>query len=129
VRRDDPKATRMPGWLVEGIADYVRWFLYEPQTKGAEITTRNLAQAKYDASYRVTGNFLNWVVVKHDTNIVQKLNAAAREGRYRDDLWKESTGKSVQELGAEWKQFHEQRLAAAQPKAAPTDEQKKATPQ
>ena len=61
VSRDDPKATRMPGWLVEGIADYVRWFLYEPQTMGAEITTRNLARAKYDASYRVTGNFLDWV--------------------------------------------------------------------
>ena len=129
VRRDDPDATRMPGWLVEGIADYVRWFLYEPQTKGAEITARNLSRAKYDASYRVTGNFLDWVVVKHDTNIVQKLNAAARGGQYRDALWKESTGKTAQELGEEWKKFHEQRLAAAQTKAAPAEEQKKPTPQ
>jgi hypothetical protein len=57
VRRNDPNTTRMPGWLVEGIPDYIRWFLYEPQTKGAEITARNLTRAKYDASYRITANF------------------------------------------------------------------------
>lgn len=128
VRRDESNFTRMPGWLVEGIADYVRWFLFEPQTKGAEITTRNLARAKYDASYRVTGNFLNWVAEKHDTNIVRKLNAAGREGKYRDNLWKENTGKTVQELGEEWRKFHEQRLAAAQTKGDGTDQQKKAAP-
>jgi len=26
-----------PGWLVEGSADYVRWFKYEPQSHGADI--------------------------------------------------------------------------------------------
>jgi hypothetical protein len=110
VRRDNPEATRMPGWLVEGIPDYIRWFLYEPQTKGAEITTNNFARAKYDASYRITGNFLNWVTGKYDTNIVQKLNAAARASKYREELWKEYTGRTVQELGEEWKNFHQQRL-------------------
>jgi len=55
ARRTNPQATRTPGWLVEGIPDYIRWFLYEPETKGAEITQRNLARAKYDASYRGEG--------------------------------------------------------------------------
>jgi hypothetical protein len=121
VRRDDPNATRMPGWLVEGIPDYIRWFHYEPQTRGAEITARNLSRAKYDASYRISGNFLNWVATKYDTNIVVKLNAAGRAAKYREELWKEATGKTVQELGDEWKKFHEQRLAAA-------EEQKKTSP-
>ncbi len=121
VRRDDPNATRMPGWLVEGIPDYIRWYLYEPQTKGAEITARNLSRAKYDGSYRISGNFLNWVATKYDTNIVVKLNAAGRAAKYREELWKEVTGKTVQELGDEWKKFHEQRLAAAA-------EQKKTSP-
>src|SRR6185436_15169029 len=57
ARRANPNATRMPGWLVEGLADYIRWFLYEPESKGAEITPRNFERAKFDASYRVTGNF------------------------------------------------------------------------
>ena len=110
--RRNPNATRTPGWLVEGIPDYIRWFLYEPQTKGAEITRRNIERARYDASYRVTGNFLNWVTHSYDTNIVLKLNAAARQGKYSEDLWKASTGKTVQELGDEWKKGNELRLAA-----------------
>jgi hypothetical protein len=110
ARRTNPNATRVPGWLVEGIADYVRWFLYEPETKGAEITSRNIARAKYDASYRITGNFLNWVTQKYDPELVRKLNAAARQGLYNDQLWKDSTGKTLPELGDEWKQANEKRL-------------------
>ncbi len=75
-----------------------------------EITASNPARAKYDGSYRVTANFLNWVTTQYDPQIVQKLNAVARAGKYREELWKEATGKTVQELGDEWKRFHEQRL-------------------
>lgn len=115
ARRSNPDAPRTPGWLVEGLADYIRWFLYEPEAKGAEITARNLSRAKYDASYRITGNFLNWVVNKYDKEIIRKLNAAAREGKYSEDLWKQHTGKTLQELGDEWRKGHEERLAAAAP--------------
>lgn len=110
ARRVNPTPASNPGWVVEGIADYIRWFLYEPESKGAEITTRNLARANYDSSYRITGNFLNWVTQNHDQELVRKLNAAAREGKYNEQLWKDWTGKSLPELGAAWKNFHEQRL-------------------
>jgi hypothetical protein len=110
ARRNNPNATRTPGWLVEGIADYIRWFLYEPESKGAEITARNIARARYDANYRISANFLNWVTGKFDKELVKKLNAAAREGKYNEELWKEWTGKTVQELGDEWKKAHETRL-------------------
>jgi hypothetical protein len=123
VPRGDTNYARMPGWLVEGIPDYIRWYLYEPQTKGAEITQRNLSRAKYDASYRVTGNFLNWVSEKYDTNMVRKLNAAGRAGKYNEALWKEWTGKTIQELGDEWKKFHETRLASAEKKDSPSASQ------
>ena len=105
--RGNPNATRAPGWVVEGTADYVRWFLYEPQSKGAEITPRNLESARYDASYRVTGNFLDWVAKNHDKDLLPKLNAAAREGRYAETLWKDWTGKTLEELGEAWKTFHQ----------------------
>jgi hypothetical protein len=105
------RASRPPGWLVEGIADYIRWFLYEPQAQGAEITRHNIARAQFDSSYRVTGNFLNWVTQNHEQEIVRKLNAAAREGKYDEKLWRDLTGKTLQELGAEWKNYHEQRIA------------------
>ena len=121
ARRLNPQATRTPGWLVEGIPDYIRWFLYEPEAKGAEITERNLARAKYDASYRITGNFLNWVTQRHDREIVRKLNAAAREGKYTEQLWKDCTGKTLQELGDQWRQEHEVRLAKGKTKPEDRD--------
>jgi hypothetical protein len=112
ARRTNANATRTPGWLVEGICDYIRWFLYEPQTHGAEITQKNIERARYDGNYRISGNFLNWVIATYDKDIVRKLNTAAREGRYTEELWKEYTGHTVQELGNEWKKSMEKRLAA-----------------
>ncbi|MBW8039676.1 MAG: hypothetical protein FVQ85_06715 [Planctomycetes bacterium] len=130
ARRTNRNATRNPGWLVEGIADYIRWFLYEPQTRGAEVTGRNIARARYDGSYRITGNFLNWVTETYDKNIVRKLNAAAREGRYNQELWKEATGRTLQELGDQWKRSLEKKIAAETPAAVktsiPTDQEKEA---
>jgi len=90
-----------PGWVTEGLADYIRWYLYEPQSKGAVI--RDARQAKYDASYRVTANFFDWVVTTQDKDMLRKLNAAAREARYNDELWKTWTGKTLAQLGEEWK--------------------------
>jgi hypothetical protein len=103
ARRNNPNAQRNPGWLVEGIPDYLRWYKYEPESHGTEITKRNFARAKYDGSYRITANFLNYVIDKYDKNLIQQLNAAMRQGRYDEDLWKQYTGKTVQELGDEWK--------------------------
>ena len=92
--------TPNPGWLVEGVADYIRWFKYEPAPTGTR--PRNLKKAKYTDSYRATAGFLNFVVEKHDKAIVEKLNAAMRQGKYRDGLWKELTGKTVDELREEY---------------------------
>lgn len=100
ARMTNPNPSPTPGWITEGICDYIRWFLYEPQSKGAVI--RDARQAKYDASYRITANFLDWVTTAKDKDLVRKLNAAAREGRYDAKLWQEWTGKPVEELAAEW---------------------------
>jgi hypothetical protein len=94
-----------PGWIVEGIPDYVRWFLYEPQSGGAALSKSALSNARHDASYRVSANFIDWVVRTYDTDgtLLQKLNAAAREGRYSAEVWKELTGRAEEELAADWK--------------------------
>jgi hypothetical protein len=100
----NPNATRPPGWLVEGIPDYLRFYLFEPGARGADIASRHGGEnARYDASYRVTANFLSFVVEKYDKRIIQELNAALREGKYSPVLWKELTGRAVEDLGAEWK--------------------------
>jgi hypothetical protein len=93
---------RPPTWVTEGVADYIRWFLYEPEKKGAEITKGNVQRATYDGSYRITANFFDWVIKTYEKDLMRKLNVATHDG-YSDELWKTWTGKTVQELGAEWK--------------------------
>jgi hypothetical protein len=75
--------------------------LYEPEARGAEI--HEPSKARHDASYRTTANFLSWVTNTYDKEFVKKMNAAMRQGRYSDGLWKEFTGKSVEELADEWR--------------------------
>jgi hypothetical protein len=105
--------TRPPGWLTEGIPDYIRWYLYEPESRGAEISQRNIPRARHDASYRVSANFLNWVIGKYDKDLIKELNAALREGRYSPEIWKQRTNKTVEELAAEWKAHLEAGATAA----------------
>ena len=96
-----------PGWLVEGIADYIRWFVYEPQSHGADkvwIKRVPPTEIRYDAGYRLSANFLDWVVANYDSGIVRKLNAALRDGTYRKELWKNFTGHDLDELGEKWRQ-------------------------
>lgn len=89
-----------PGWLVEGIADYVRFYRFEPDKQKPPRPER----ARYDGSYRVTARFLNFVAEKYDKELVRKLNKAMREGEYKPEIWKVLTKKSVEELGEEWKE-------------------------
>jgi len=103
-----------PGWLVEGSADYVRWFKYEPQSHGADLVwMRHLTNftPHYNDSYRVTANFLNWVSEKYDADIVPQMNAAMREGKYDESLWEKYTGKSLTTLGDDWAKDVQTQLA------------------
>ncbi len=102
-RARQPGATRGPGWITEGIPDYLRWYHFEPQSHGADIRPQNAERARYDASYRTSANFLNYVIAHHDKDLIAALNAAMREGRYEAEFWKIRTGHTVEELAEEWK--------------------------
>ena len=90
-----------PGWLVEGIADYVRFWKYEP----GKVGRVRLEQARYDGSYRTTAAFLAFVSASYDPKFVTKLNAVLREGKYSVETWKSLTGKSIEELNQEWRRL------------------------
>jgi hypothetical protein len=87
-----------PSWLVEGIADYVRFFKYEPGKIGRIDPDR----VRYNGSYRQSAAFLAYLTGKYDRELVRKINAVMREGKYKEEVFKELTGKTVQELGDEW---------------------------
>jgi len=124
-----PRRVGNPTWLVEGIADYVRWWYYEPdgprryparysivragggRGRRGGAATRPATQVaaaptsrptSYDGSYTISANFLMYVAQKYDKNIVQEMNAAMRELRYNPELWVKYTGKTVEQLGEEW---------------------------
>ena len=93
-----------PGWLIEGIADYVRhvfgvdnpsanWYL--PQYKDGQ---------HYTNSYRVTANFLVWTTANYDKKLVQKLDHHLREKTYTPSVWQKYTGITLDEL---WKLYEE----------------------
>jgi hypothetical protein len=88
-----------PGWLVEGIADYIRFFKYEPGKLG-RISAR---RAHYDGSYRVTAAFLAYLTEQYDREIVRKLNKMMREGEYKKEVFQKLTGKTLEQLDIEWR--------------------------
>lgn len=107
-RRNNPDFKPTPGWVTEGIPDYIRWFLYEPQSHGADaifFRSRPNTVLNYDGLYRITANFLNYVVEHYakDKDLIKKLNAVSRQGNYTEDFWKEMTGKPLADLNDEWK--------------------------
>ena len=117
------------GWLTEGIPDYIRWFLYEPQSHGADavyIQKRTASDAKkgqvyepkYNDSYRISANFLDFVTAKYDRHIVTKLNDALRQGKYYEDIWADNTGKTVLELNQEWVDMLHKEIKKLKPKPA-----------
>lgn len=88
-----------PGWLVEGIADYVRWFVYEPKVLRAPPDPE---KAKYTDSYHTTASFLDFLVKAGHADVVKSLNAAMRDGTYSPAVWERAAGGTVDEL---WEQY------------------------
>ena len=54
-------------------------------------------------------------VVLADDALMAKLNAAIREGRYSENLWKDLTGATVQDLGQTWKADLEKKVGTPSP--------------
>ncbi|SKB57743.1 Peptidase [Parapedobacter luteus] len=87
-----------PGWLVEGIADYVR-YKYGVDNPGANWTLPELKpEHHYTSSYRITARFLDWVEHTHKKGIVKRLDKALRTSTYSDGMWKRETGATLDEL-------------------------------
>jgi hypothetical protein len=94
-----PRNPNHAGWLVEGIADYVRLAYFEPLLPRPRI---DFTKAKYTDAYKTTAQFLIWLEARYGSDVVPKLNAALRGGTYSDAVFKDATGKEVAQL---WSDF------------------------
>lgn len=89
-----------PFWLTEGIADYIRFYKYEPETGLRGI---NPQRQKYSDGYRTSAQFVAWLE-KTNPGFVQKVNEAIRKREYKNYMVREMTGKSIEQL---WDEFVE----------------------
>lgn len=92
-----------PVWLVEGIADYVRYIYGVNNAAGGWSLPGYSPSQSYTDSYRVTARFLVWLQNHVNDKIVDKLDASLRSGKYyKVNMWKAITGKTLDELWAEY---------------------------
>ncbi|WP_232336586.1 basic secretory family protein [Mucilaginibacter aquatilis] len=94
----DYKQSVGPGWLTEGIADYVRYKFGVNNNAANWKLPEYKATQYYTNSYRVTARFLNWIEQKQKEGVVKELDKQLRNHTYNTDSWKQLTGKSLDEL-------------------------------
>lgn len=91
-----------PGWITEGIADYVRYKMgINNQAANWKLPEYSSSQ-KFDNSYRVTARFFVWIENHYDKKFVLKLDKVMREKTYTADFAKQHTGKTFEELWQEY---------------------------
>jgi hypothetical protein len=93
-----------PIWLTEGIADYVRYTMGVDNVGGKWTMPEFNSRQSYKDAYRVTARFLVWVEENYNKSFVKKMDAALRNHSYSSNLWVQYTGKTVDELWAEYGQ-------------------------
>lgn len=95
-----PGNKNIPGWLVEGIADYVREVYGLSNAASGWVLPGTLDDKgnKYQASYRTTARFLLWVDKNIRKGIVEILDDKCRTGTYTSEIWKKETNKTIDEL-------------------------------
>jgi hypothetical protein len=94
-----PGSRHKPGWLVEGIADYIRWWRYEPEAPRHRIDRE---KASYRDAYRTTAWFLAWTSAKYDRRLVPALDRALRKAEDPLPVFLQMTGKDIDAL---WSEF------------------------
>lgn len=115
------------GWLMEGIADYIRHKYFEkdieaklrldsgghlkgyspdaPFLFSLEMGKARLDDKGYLLSYTVASAFLFWLEERKDKSIVPVLNVDLSKGRYSEKLFQERCGRPLDAL---WQEFLEQ---------------------
>jgi hypothetical protein len=91
-----------PGWITEGIADYVRHKMGVNNEGSNWKLPEYSAKQNFTNAYRVTARFFVWIEKNYDKKFVRKLDKAMREKSYTANFAKEHTGKTFEELWTEY---------------------------
>ena len=96
-----------PHWITEGIADWIRYFHFEPRRGRAYYTTGEdptwgRKGLDFTAGYLPAAAFLEYLRREYDPNLLWRLNAELHAGRYRDDFF---ARRGLADLNALWAEF------------------------
>ena len=95
-------AAGLPGWAVEGLADYARLRFGQYDGRACWTVQRYQAGQNYTDAYGVTARFLLWLEDHVKPGITVSLNTAMRGGTYSAAFWTNQTGKTVDALWADY---------------------------
>ncbi len=87
------------GWLVEGIADYIRWWRFEPEALNHRI---NWDKASYKDGYGTAAWLLAWAGRRFSMGLVPALDSRLRKGEDPYPVLERVTGMTMDDL---WKEF------------------------
>lgn len=91
-----------PGWLTEGIADYVR-SRFGVDNPGAKWTMPDLKpEHSYKNSYRITARFFTWIEKNIKSGTIKAVDASLRDHTYTGAIWAKLTGKDLDALWADY---------------------------
>lgn len=91
-----------PGWVTEGIADYVRHtYGLNNLAVGWALKTPNHGES-YTNGYGSSARLFVWLEKHVQKDIVKKLNLAMRKGTYTNQFWIDETGKDIDQLWADY---------------------------
>ena len=95
-----------PGWITEGIADYIRWHLYEK--KPLDWFPVGEDEKGYEAAYRITGGFFLWITLHKNADFMKILNTYMKKSEYKDSMFFQYTGKDLDALWLEYIQYRKE---------------------
>ena len=101
----------VPGWAVEGLADYARYVYGTRNPDSCWTMQRYEPGQHYTDGYGVTARFLLWIDTSVAPGITLRLDDTLRAGAYADTFWSDETGDSIDTL---WDRY------AATPDLPPT---------
>ncbi len=89
-----------PGWLREGIADYIRYQL--KFTSKTSFPHCNSPEYPYfDSGYWCSAAFFGYIAREYDDDVIAQLNQSLRQNNYSDALFVTFKKKSAEQLWAE----------------------------
>ena len=92
-----------PSWLVEGIADYGRDLFGQYNEDAGWHLPRHYRGGKLTDGYGTTAAFLKYVeTLPGGSGLVDACNRALQEDRYTPAIFSDMTGKSIEELWADY---------------------------